>query len=135
VAAGGVGDGRKHEDESAAGKAPNELPRSMGGLSAMHCRTAGGMGGKDTARNRGHRGDRLAQRRVRPSRGPDVVVQARVERFIVEQYTAGRSLRELAELTDRSFSALRNILDKHGVRRRAVGAARLLDEPGTTAAG
>jgi hypothetical protein len=48
-------------------------------------------------------------------------VQARVERFIVEQYTAGRSLRELAELTDRSFSAVRNILDKHGVRRRAAG--------------
>ncbi len=67
--------------------------------------------------------------RLRPAK------PARVERFIVEQYTAGRSLRELAELTDRSFSAVRNILDKHGVRRRAVGAARLLDEPGTTAAG
>jgi hypothetical protein len=34
------------------------------------------------------------------------------------QYAAGLSLRELAELTDRSFSAVRNILDKHGVRRR-----------------
>ena len=41
---------------------------------------------------------------------PDPVGQARVEAFIVEQYNAGRSLRELAELTDRSFSAVRNIL-------------------------
>jgi hypothetical protein len=31
-------------------------------------------------------------------------------------------LRELAELTDRSFFAVRNILDKHGVRRRVPGA-------------
>jgi hypothetical protein len=76
----------------------------------------------------------VAEYRGSASPRPDVVVQARVERFIVEQYTAGRSLRELAELTDRSFSAVRNILDKHGVRRCAVGAARLLDESGTTAA-
>ncbi len=76
----------------------------------------------------------VAEYRGSASPRPDVVVQARVEQFIVEQYTAGRSLRELAELTDRSFSAVRNILEKHGVRRRAVGAAPLLDEPGTTAA-
>ena len=56
----------------------------------------------------------------------------RIRPSSVEQYTAGRSLRELAELTDRSFSAVRNIFDKQGVRRRAVGAAQLLDEPGTT---
>jgi hypothetical protein len=54
---------------------------------------------------------------------PDPEVQARVEAFAVEQYvTRGRSLRELSELTDRSFSAVRNILDKHGVRRRGAGA-------------
>ena len=41
---------------------------------------------------------------------PNPAVQAQVEDFIVEQYTAGRSLRQLAELTDRSFSAVRNIL-------------------------
>jgi hypothetical protein len=29
---------------------------------------------------------------------PDPAMQARVEAFIVEQYSAGRSLRELAEL-------------------------------------
>jgi hypothetical protein len=54
---------------------------------------------------------------------PDPAVQARVERFVLEQYAVGRSLREIAELTDRSFSAVRNILDKHGVQRRASGAA------------
>jgi DNA-binding NarL/FixJ family response regulator len=54
---------------------------------------------------------------------PDPVVQARVEAFVLEQYAAGRSLREIAELTDRSFSTVRNILGKHGVRRRGSGAA------------
>ncbi|MGY1829049.1 helix-turn-helix domain-containing protein [Geodermatophilus sp. SYSU D01180] len=52
-----------------------------------------------------------------------------MERYVVDQYAAGRSLRELAELTDRSFSAVRKILDRHGVRRRGVGAARLTAEP------
>jgi hypothetical protein len=56
---------------------------------------------------------------------PDPTVQARVEAFIVEHYRAGRSLRELCELTDRSFSAVRNILAKHHVHRRAAGAAAL----------
>jgi hypothetical protein len=54
---------------------------------------------------------------------PDPAVQARVEAFVLEQYADGRSLREIAELTDRSFSAVRNILDKYGVRRRERGAA------------
>jgi hypothetical protein len=53
---------------------------------------------------------------------PDWAVQARVGRFVLEQYAAGRSLREIAELTDRSWSAVRNILHKHGVRRRLGGA-------------
>lgn len=51
-----------------------------------------------------------------------------METFIVEQYTAGRSLRELAKLTDRSFSAVRNILAKRGVCRRTVGASVLPTE-------
>jgi hypothetical protein len=59
---------------------------------------------------------------------PDPAVHAQVERFIVEQYAAGRSLRELA---DRSFGAVRNILDRRGVRRRGVGAARLTGETKT----
>jgi hypothetical protein len=45
-----------------------------------------------------------------------------VEASIVEKYAAGRSLPELAELTDRSFSAVRNILARHGVHRRGAGA-------------
>lgn len=56
---------------------------------------------------------------------PDPATQARVGTFIVEQYAAGRSLRELAELTDRSFSAVRNILTRRGVHRRTTGAAAL----------
>ena len=56
---------------------------------------------------------------------PDPQVQARVEAFIVEQYAAGRSLRQLAELTDRSFSAVRNILNRRGVHRRGAGAEAL----------
>jgi hypothetical protein len=56
---------------------------------------------------------------------PDRAVQARVEAFIVEQYQAGRSLRQLAELTDRSFSAVRNILTRRSVHRRSSGAAVL----------
>jgi hypothetical protein len=59
----------------------------------------------------------------------DPAVQARVERFVVEQYAGGRSLREIAELSDRSHSAVRNILGKRGVRRRPTGAA-LVDPPG-----
>jgi hypothetical protein len=61
---------------------------------------------------------------------PNQEVQARVEAFIVEQYAAGRSLRQLAELTDRSFSAVRNILNRRGVHRRGAGAAAL-GEPGS----
>jgi hypothetical protein len=54
---------------------------------------------------------------------PDPAVQARVEAFIMDQYTCGGlSLRELAELTGRSHSSVRNILDRHQIRRRAVGA-------------
>lgn len=56
---------------------------------------------------------------------PDPALQARVETFIVEQQAAGRSLRELAELTDRSFSAVRNALTGHSVHRRDSGVATL----------
>jgi hypothetical protein len=52
-------------------------------------------------------------------------MQARVEAFVVEQYVAGRSLRELSELTDRSFSAVRNILDRHGLGGRGAGVPEL----------
>lgn len=61
---------------------------------------------------------------------PDPEVQRRVESFVQSEYAAGRSLREIAELTDRSHSAVRNILQRNGVLRRAVGAARQ-DSPRT----
>ncbi|PKZ40776.1 hypothetical protein CYJ76_11245 [Kytococcus schroeteri] len=42
-----------------------------------------------------------------------------VRDFIVRVYQAGRSLRELAEITDRTHGAVRNVLDRAGVPRRA----------------
>ena len=58
---------------------------------------------------------------------PDPGMQARVETYVLAQYAAGRSLREIAELTDRSHSAVRNILQRHGVRRRSAGAEPVTD--------
>lgn len=45
--------------------------------------------------------------------------------FVLEQYDAGRSLREIAELADRSHSAIRNLLQRRGVLRRERGAKPL----------
>jgi hypothetical protein len=59
---------------------------------------------------------------------PDPQLQQRVETYIVERHQTGASLRVLAEETDRSFSAIRNILDRRGVRRRGTGEPRLTDE-------
>jgi hypothetical protein len=59
---------------------------------------------------------------------PDPLLQRRVETYIVERHQAGASLRMLAEEADRSFSAIRNILDRRGVQRRGTGAPRLTDE-------
>jgi hypothetical protein len=42
--------------------------------------------------------------------------------FVVAEYLGGRSLRELAEPTGRSHGAVRNILQRTGVYRRAAGA-------------
>ena len=42
--------------------------------------------------------------------------------FVAEQYRAGRSLRELAELTGRTQRAVRRALDQAGVPRRPRGA-------------
>ncbi len=55
------------------------------------------------------------------------LLQARLEAFIVERYAEGRSLREVAELVDRSQTAVRRVLDKRGVPRRPPGAATLSD--------
>lgn len=42
--------------------------------------------------------------------------------FVLEEYAAGRSLREIAQLTDRSHSAVRYLLQRRGVLRRGRGA-------------
>lgn len=42
--------------------------------------------------------------------------------FVATEYRAGRSLRELAELTGRTQTAVRRALDAGGVRRRGSGA-------------
>lgn len=45
--------------------------------------------------------------------------------FCAEQYEAGRSIHELAELTGRSQNAVRRALDAAGVLRRGRGAPEL----------
>ncbi|MFC8502477.1 helix-turn-helix domain-containing protein [Pedococcus sp. NPDC057267] len=49
--------------------------------------------------------------------------------FVAREYEAGRSLRELAELTDRTQSAVRRALDQAGVTRRPRGAQRAYERP------
>ncbi|SDG19865.1 helix-turn-helix domain-containing protein [Klenkia brasiliensis] len=51
-------------------------------------------------------------------------LRERLETYVVTAYTEGRSLREIAELVDRTSTAVRRVLDAHRVPRRAVGAAR-----------
>ena len=56
--------------------------------------------------------------------------QSEIDRAVAERIRDGQSLyqideellRELAELTDRSFSAVRNILTRRSVHRRSSGA-------------
>ncbi len=60
---------------------------------------------------------------------PDRRLQARLEAFVLAEYAAGRSLRQIAELIDRSPTAVRRVLDKHGAPRRSAGAPRLADRP------
>ena len=48
-----------------------------------------------------------------------------VRDYIVTEYQAGLSLRELAEITGRSHGAVRNVLERAGVQRRHRGAPRL----------
>jgi predicted transcriptional regulator len=46
----------------------------------------------------------------------------RLRAFAVDAYAAGRSLREIAELTGRTQTAVRRVLDEAGVVRRGAGA-------------
>ena len=56
-----------------------------------------------------------------------VEFQARLEAYVLEAYADGRSLREIAELVDRSLTAVRRTLDKHHVSRRPSGARSLTE--------
>ncbi|MEE6295223.1 helix-turn-helix domain-containing protein [Georgenia wangjunii] len=49
----------------------------------------------------------------------------RFDAFVAEQYTAGLSLRQVAELTGRTQTAVRRSLDRTGVPRRGRGAEPL----------
>ena len=54
---------------------------------------------------------------------PSAELQDQLEDFVVSAYAEGRSLREIAELVDRSQTAVRRVLDKRQILRRSVGAA------------
>lgn len=49
----------------------------------------------------------------------------RFDAFVAQQYAAGLSLRQVAELTGRTQTAVRRSLDRSGIRRRDRGAPRL----------
>ena len=49
-------------------------------------------------------------------------LQARLEAYVLNAYSDGRSLREIGELVDRSQTAVRRILARYDVPRRAPGA-------------
>ena len=51
--------------------------------------------------------------------------------YVSREYRAGRSLRELAALTDRSQTAIRRALHEAGIPLREPGAPRLTDEHGS----
>jgi len=50
--------------------------------------------------------------------------------FAAAEYLNGRSLREIAELTGRTQTAIRRALDQAGVPRRGAGAPRVYPAPG-----
>src|SRR5687768_4678057 len=56
---------------------------------------------------------------------PTAEQRAVLLKYVVAEYQAGRSLRQIAELTGRTQSAVRRALDQAGVERRPRGANRL----------
>ena len=66
----------------------------------------------------------LPQFRGTNSTRPTPEQRAELLAFVAEQYAAGRSLRELAELSGRTQTAIRRALDAAGVQRRPRGAYR-----------
>jgi helix-turn-helix protein len=53
---------------------------------------------------------------------PTTEQRAELLAFVTKEYPAGRSLRELAELTGRTQTAIRKALNEVGVPRRGRGA-------------
>ena len=65
--------------------------------------------------------------------GSNVVRQTAEQRatllkFVAREYPAGRSLRELAELTGRTQTAIRRALTELGIPRRERGAPRMRED-------
>jgi hypothetical protein len=53
---------------------------------------------------------------------PTAEQRAQLLAYVAREYPAGRSLRELAELTGRTQTAIRRALDELGISRRGRGA-------------
>ena len=64
----------------------------------------------------------LPQFRGTNSTRPSAQQRAQLMEFVAREYVAGHSLRELAELTGRTQSAIRRALDQAHVPRRGRGA-------------
>jgi hypothetical protein len=58
---------------------------------------------------------------------PTAEQRAELLAFVAREYPAGRSLRELAELTGRTQTAVRKALDELGIPRRGRGAPAISD--------
>ena len=66
---------------------------------------------------------------------PSRDLQNQLEAYVVTAYLHGRSLREIAELVDRTQTAVRRVLNKHQVPRRPVGARRSPTSSGRSSVG
>lgn len=61
--------------------------------------------------------------------GYNLFQRDRFDQFVAEQYAAGRSLRELGELTGRKQTAVRRSLARTGTPRRGRGAQPVGERP------
>jgi hypothetical protein len=59
--------------------------------------------------------------------GYNLYQRDRFDAFVAERYTAGLSLRQVAELTGRTQTAVRRSLGRSGIPRRGRGAPLLQD--------
>ncbi|WP_442938232.1 helix-turn-helix domain-containing protein [Nocardioides sp. Root140] len=57
-----------------------------------------------------------------PGRALPPDVKQRLVKFVVDQYTKGLSLREVADLIGRNQTVVRRLLDEAGIQRRPPGA-------------